>query len=356
MNEAFYKVNALTQEQRDAAYESARQRIAGRKPDIADYEGSAIGHYPAWVNRIVTTLSLVMLMAAFLPSAMRLHAIALSSALLTLADLPSSYVAALCVVLMAEIGQVIFSVASAISVERWHRHALRLGSLVCLCIALAGNAQAMSAYAFSNAVAFLETFAPPVLVLITANILKSQMLNAVRQRHASQQSYASALIVWQTQLAHADANPAYARTLANVLRDALRSANKHSKAVLRELTNADWLALVERERSAEEWYERASQTAMPTQKAVSVAPALPHIQLPSQVRSGHTNGNATREIADAETTQEGSAFVKHCPVCNRRFEGPTKRSVTNSVVAHQKSHRTEVAQPAISPNGNGTHD
>lgn len=340
LSEAFSKVNALTQEGRDAAYDAARRRIAGRRPQYADYEGASTTRFPRWVSTLVSALCVGMLAAAFLPSAMRLHAIALATNAAVLIDVPSTYAAALCVVLMAEIGQVIFSLASATNSKRSYRISLTLGSLICLAIAICGNAVAMGGHALESSVAFLETYAPPVLVLITASVLKSQMLHAIAERHAAQQAFASALASWQQLYDDAETHAAWGRTLANALRDGLRSANKRSSAVLRDLTDADWLALIERERSAEEWYEREAQRQ---QNSAERSRQAEQKAAPTQTtqRSGTGNGNATGDIAAAQTTQEGSIYVKHCPICEKRFEGHTKRSVTNAVVAHQKSHKAE---------------
>lgn len=324
LSESFYKINALTQEQRDAAYNAVRERIAGRKPVYADYERNTHQRFPRWVNAVVTVLCLGMLVAAFLPSAMRLHAIALATNAPVIVDTASTYVAALSIVLMAEIGQVVFSLASATTEKRSYALALGFGSLVGLAIAICGNAVAMGDHALESSVAFLETYAPPVLVLITANILKAQMLNAVAERHAAHKQFVSALAAWEKAVADADTHPAWQRTLANALRDALRTANKRSSAILREVTDSDWLALIERERNAEEWYERESERQTQT--------------------SGRSSSQSTGDIAAAVTTQEGGIYVKHCPICEMRFEGKSPRSATNAVVAHQKTHRKEEAK------------
>jgi hypothetical protein len=186
--------------------------------------------------------------------------------------------------------------------------------------------------ALESSVAFLETYAPPVLVLITANILKAQMLHTVAERYAAQQAFASALAAWQTLYDDAETHPAWGRTLANALRDGLRAANKRSSAVLRDLTDADWFALIDRERSSQKsgTSARLSAETQAEQKAS-----------PTHARSGQTNGNATGDIAGTQTTQEGSLYVKHCPICDKRFEGKSPRGVTNAVVAHQKSHKAE---------------
>lgn len=355
------RVNALQQEQRDAAYDAARKRIAGKKPEAppaplrSAYSEPGNVRFPAWVSWIVTALCVAMLLAAFLPSAMRLHAVALRTNKPVMVDVPSVYVAALATVIMAEIGQVIFSLAAAVNPSWLQKFFLFCGALICTLIALSGNAVAMSVHALTNIFAFLETFAPPVLVLITAQILKTQMLHATEANHTANLKFEeakaewtktsnTALSAWNAAYAAASSHPDWEDTLANAIRDALRTANRQSKAVLRGLSNADWRALVIRERSAEEWWKVAEQQAnaeaermrheAEQQAALETRLRVRSVDAPNGLRSTGSTG----EVANAELKRNGELYVRVCPNCGREFEGATKRAATNSLVAHMKSH------------------
>src|SRR5574341_1705365 len=224
---ALHRVNALTEAQRAAALDSARRRIAGREPLPADFAHLEDSRYPTSVIRIIRALSGLMLMAAFLPSAMRLHAVGLLA--FSLHDASSRYVAALSIVLMAEVGQVIFSLATIAALTRWQRLSLAFGAAVCTLIALSGNYTSNAARAFADLFSFLDTFAPPVLVLITAQVLKSQMLHAVAERHRARVEYARAHGAWKAAYDAAHDHARWLHAAANALRDALRAANKVSK-------------------------------------------------------------------------------------------------------------------------------
>lgn len=365
VSDAFYKVNALTQEQRDAAYAAARKRIAGIEPVPGDepkrsvYNRHSVSRFPAWVMILVTVLCLVMLVVAFLPSAMRLHAVALATNAVVLLHATSVYAAAIATVMMAEIGQVIFSLAAATNDASWQRRTLLGGALVCTLIALSGNAVAMGTHALDNLFAFLETFAPPVLVLITAQILKTQMLHATESKHAAdlkyhddhatwERNHAAAKSEWLTRYTNATSAREWDATLANALRDALRAANRQSKAVLRELTPTDWRALILRERSAEEWWQQAEREAAAEAERIALEEArlreeeaTARLRRLEGQRSGTHSTGATGEVASAETLRAGNAFVKVCPQCGERFEGDTLRSATNRLVAHMKRHANE---------------
>lgn len=357
--DAINRVNALTQEQRDAAYAVARERIAGRKPqatappELAQFLAQANTHYPAWVTTLVRGLTVFTLVVVFLPSAMRLHAVALTTnnAIASLsANSASVYVAALATVIMAEIGQTIMSLASAVTQSRTQKLALWFGALVCTGIALSGNALAMQDHALDNAFSFLETFAPPLLVLILAQIIKTQMMDAIALRYEAGIAYRNAYATWErdTQYAMqawdaayngANANEDWPVVLANALRDALRNANKQSKAVLRELTAQDWRALVLRERNASEWWREVEAEVREDAKRIAAEEAkLQVILRKAQPESGKSTG-ATGEVASATTLRDGDTWVKVCPECAMRFEGASKRQATMRLVAHMKAHR-----------------
>lgn len=358
LSEWFYRVNALNQEQRDAAYEGARKRIAGAPPErnappeLAHFQRTAQGKYPPSVTRTITALCALMLAAAFVPSAMRLHLVGAEGFALVFDHATTVYVAALCIVLMAETGQVIFSLAAATNAEtRTQRWGLGAGALICTAIAITGNAVAVGNHAFDHAFAFLETFAPPILVLITSQILKTQMLHAVEARQHAQTQYAHAYATWQTQTesaerlwqaAYDDAtqHTAWDRTLANNLKDALRSANKQSKAVLRELTAADWFALVLRERNAEEWYDAEAQRvqqATARLATASVGDGAPSERRATGERIAPTGaGDVTLGASDLRF--EGNEWVRTCPVCGEEFRATERRVASARYSAHSKRH------------------
>jgi hypothetical protein len=64
----------LTQEQRQGAHQSAREavlRAIGPKPVREYFAGETISRYPVSVTRLITFLCLVLLLAVFTPSAIR---------------------------------------------------------------------------------------------------------------------------------------------------------------------------------------------------------------------------------------------------------------------------------------------
>lgn len=333
---AYYRINALRDDERAAAYERAKQRIAGRKPTQDDFMQERYEKYPKAFSFTILALSGVMLIAAYLPSAMRIHAIALDTSVIT--EAASRYVAALCIVLLSESGQIAMSLASANAPQRSQRIGFAFGAWICTLIALSGNAVASDSYATQDVFAFLETFAPPVLTLITAEVLKSQALNAIADRHQAHTQYELALAQWKRSVADAEQDTAWRRTLANVVKDALRDANKSSKAALRELTSEDWYALVLRERNAGEWVDAVERKLEIARQRI----AAPQ----SSDASGGRSTGATGEVAAQSVTQEGDVFVIACPHCAKEFEGKSQRHAQMRLTAHMKAHKNEQRKQA----------
>ena len=68
----------LTQEQRQTAYQAAHQaaiRSLGSKPMREQFSAATISKYPISVTRLISALCLILLLAAFTPSAIRLYVI-----------------------------------------------------------------------------------------------------------------------------------------------------------------------------------------------------------------------------------------------------------------------------------------
>lgn len=365
---ALERIVGLTHEERQAAYDKARRRIAGTEPtdknapQRATFEDNAPGKYPAWITRVVIGLSVLMLTFAFLPSAMRLHAVALKTIQPIMIDMTSVYVAALSTVMMAEIGQLIFSMAAAVNVNRLHAGLLNAGAFICLAIALTGNIQAMGERAFLDTFSGLETLAPPCLVLITSYILKGQMLHAIETRHAAharydeakkawQDNYTQARIAWQHAYENAETNANWQGYTANALREALRVTNRGRAQIVRTLTDNDWYTLIQRERDADKWYMRVDTRVQARHEEVKRAVETRTIKTPGA--SG--NGRHTGEFDDAVIDNADGTFTARCPHCEDTFVKDTFKGAKMALVAHKQKHNASVPTVAFSTNGNGTH-
>lgn len=266
----------LSQEQRQAAWQAAQAavvRSAGTRPNREHYSHTTTTKYPPTVTRLIVGLCLVLLLAAFTPSAIRLFVIGSQTFRQAVPNSMAVTAVGLATVLSAEVGQVVFSLALATLGASPSARRLLLGSMgICTTLALVGNIQVALPEHSSSPFAWLESIAPPLIVLSTAYVLKEQILEAIEQRHANERAYQQALSAWQESAAAPEKHPQWSIFYANALRDALRQANARRQEALAALTTADWCGLVYRELQAERWYEDPieAQTLLPVQEHTPV--------------------------------------------------------------------------------------
>lgn len=249
----------LTQEQRQDARHAAHDavmRAVGARPSRDEFTHHATSQYPPSVTRLISLLCIVLLLAAFTPSAIRLYVIGSQ----TFGQAVSSSIAmtavGLATVLSAEVGQVVFSLALAtLGTSQSSRRLLYASMAISTILALTGNIQTALPGHAQSPFAWLEAVAPPLLVLSTAYVIKEQLLDSIQQRHANELAFQEALVEWQIATSDPESHPRWSQFHANALRDALRKANARRQETLQDMTTADWRAAVYRELQSEAWFE-----------------------------------------------------------------------------------------------------
>jgi hypothetical protein len=270
----------LTQEQRQGARRNAREAVfcaIGPKPTREQFMHNTISKYPSSVTRLIFLLCLVLLLAAFTPSAIRLYVIGSQ----TFGQAVSSNVASTAVgfatVLSAEIGQIVFSLALAtLGTSRSARRLLVVSMAIATIISLAGNVQVALPGHENSPFAWLESLAPPIIVLATAYVIKEQILEAVEIRHANEQAFQTTLADWRVVTAAPEDQPSWMQFYANALQDALRRANARRRETLNQMTIDDWRVAVHREMRADMWYqgdEHESEAPLPFSPTVETISA-----------------------------------------------------------------------------------
>jgi hypothetical protein len=249
----------LTQEQRQGARKKARDaaiRAIGPKPVREHFNQSTISKYPPSVTRLIFFLCLVLLLAAFTPSAIRLYVIGSRTFGQAVQSSVAQTAVGLATVLSAEVGQVVFSLALAtLGTSQSARRLLMISMMIATTIALVGNVQISLPSHTDSPFAWLESIAPPLLVLSTAYVMKEQILEAIEIRHANERAFQVALGEWQIATATPEESPTWMQFYANALQDALRKANTRRKETLSQMTVDDWRLAVSREMRADMWYQ-----------------------------------------------------------------------------------------------------
>ena len=275
----------LTQEQRQTARQSARQavvRSVGPRPAREQFAHHTVSKYPSFVTRLISLLCIILLLAAFTPSAIRLYVIGSQTFGQAVPNQTARNVVGLATVLSAEIGQVMFSLALAtLGTSQSARRLLYFSMSLCTITALTGNIQVALPGYTNSPFAWLEAIVPPLLVLSTAYVLKEQLLDSIEHRHATERTYQAALNEWHKGATHPENHPQWAQFHANALRDALHKANNRRQETVAALTTADWRRLVYRELQAELWYvkpEDNSDSGQGGEVEMTLIPLAPHVR------------------------------------------------------------------------------
>lgn len=285
-NEVLRTIQPLPDEARIEAQQRAARVVLldiGAAPDRAQFQHITASKYPAWVNRLILALCLFVLVAAFVPSAIRLFYIGSATFAQAIDDTASATAAGIAIVIMAETAQILFSLAAAVlTTTSATAHRLLYGSMFAATVlALVGNGQVSLPGHELNPFAWLEALLPPLLVLSTAYVLKEQMLSTIETRHANERAYQVALAAHQATSARPEQHPRYMGALANALRDAIRTSNSKGTGATarRDLMAAfsveDWRALVQRELNADAWFDAPAPTLPAIVAQVDATPANP---------------------------------------------------------------------------------
>ena len=251
----------LTQEQRQGARKKARDaviRAIGPKPAREHFNQSTISKYPPSVTRLIFFLCLVLLLAAFTPSAIRLYVIGSQTFGQAVSNEVAMTAVGFATVLSAEIGQIVFSLALAtLGTSQSARRLLIASMAIATIISLVGTVQVALPGHETSPFAWLEALAPPIIVLATAYVIKEQILETVEVRHANERAFQVALEEWQTATATPEEYPTWMQFYANALQDALRKANARRKETLSQMIVDDWRLVVGHEMRADIWYRNA---------------------------------------------------------------------------------------------------
>lgn len=273
MNDILEQISQLSVDTRNYAMQQARERLAGRKPERADYDVRE-SKYPPLLTNAINAGGVLLLIFVFIPSAIRVYDAGFNIGAGRITDEVSRAWFGLCAVLSAEIGQVLFSLMAAKALEPLYAKIFNYGAITCTLIAISGNAWVADWHVLTSPFAFLETFAPPVLVLITAYVFKQQILDAVADRSEAQRQFDIADKAWNEAYDTAHLDSLWQRTAANSLRDAIMLKEKRRPKFMAGLTRDQWQLLVDREWFAENWYVATVAESQQLQQVARATPKL----------------------------------------------------------------------------------
>ena len=173
---------------------------------------------------------MLLLLAAFTPSAIRLYVIGSSTFGAAVPYELAMIAVGIATVLTAEVGQVVFSLALATLGTSKGARALLYGSMgIATGIALIGNVQVALPGHLKVRLHGWKRLRRRCLFSSTAYVLKEQMLESIEMRHANERAYQEAMNEWQRAAINPEAHPRWMQFYANALRDALRKGNSRRR-------------------------------------------------------------------------------------------------------------------------------
>lgn len=248
----------MYEEERLIVYERTKAIVVGTEPKKEQFlERTNISKYPPIIQRIITTLCLLVLAAAFVPSSIRLFEIGRNSFLHSINDSASATLVGLATILLAETGQVVCTLALAVlNASRFSRNLLWASAAVFTSIALVGNIEVSKPFAVGGLFSLIESLAPSIMVLSMSYILKEQFLTTIGTRYHANAIYLEKLADYEALLTNPETSPSWSQTYAQQMRNGLRQLyNKlpATRELSRQLLDSDWIVLTAREIRASDW-------------------------------------------------------------------------------------------------------
>ncbi len=172
------QIKPLNQEERQDARAASHQAVTrdmGERPTREQFDMYTASRFPPSVTKLINGLCIILLLAAFTPSAIRLFVIGSETFGAAVPDDLAKVAVGVATVLTAEIGQVVFSLALAtMGTTASARRLLYVSMGIATAIALVGNVQVALPGHMNSPFAWLEAIAPPLLVLSTAELYPSE--------------------------------------------------------------------------------------------------------------------------------------------------------------------------------------
>ncbi len=259
----------LYESEREAAWEVTKLRIAGPKP-VLDANKATNTKYPREVTRTIKNIVTLVLVAAFVPSSLRIFIAGYHSFGNTMGDNTAffQFLVGASSVLLAEAGQVISTMALAVlETDTFSRRLLWVSAFAFSSIAMVGNYEVAKPAGAGGLFPYLEAIFPTVLVSAMAYVRKQLWLDDISDSYADKKDYELKQLEWQDRYDTAEEHEKWSNYYANTLRDTMRRVYTKNypslKESLAELSLPEWGMLVSRERNAANWWKEYTTVEMP---------------------------------------------------------------------------------------------
>jgi hypothetical protein len=307
--DALAALHPLTEEQRLDARDRARQNVIrayGPRPTRDQFRDHTVSEYPRWLTWGVAGMLLIVFFAAANVSVFRVFTAGRDHFQETIAVGWQASLVGVSAFLLAEFMVIASTIAQRIYFKGRDRWLMAVPITLGLAMAFIGNwtiSQPEVSLTAAGIWSVLETAAPPAAVLFMAIIGERLILEALRNRHANEQAYQTALAEWLAQTADPDKSPRWRTSYANALREVLREVNgtgrgqKDRREYMSALRGPEWSALVWREMQADAWFQEVAPAApfgmgssAPVSPPVEASPAPTAIPAIATANGNGSNG------------------------------------------------------------------
>ena len=285
---------------RDLARDNAVKRL-GPKPDRSMYQDRTASRFPPYVIATVSSITIILILAFFAISAMRLYTIGSHTFGENISFTAPKIIAGIAIVIGSETGALGFMLAAGVLAQgRRERNIFYALAFASTLIALVGNAQFAlggnwRGMITSNPFAVIEAIFPPVVVLGGALVIERLWLTDIARQHANEQAYQDDLADWKHAVDHiedtADFKTVYMHALKKILVDVNSSGRgqKERREIMAGMNGYHWRVMVERELKADDW--TALNTPQHALTMGAVHPTIPFAQTPVAAIPAMHNGN-----------------------------------------------------------------
>lgn len=247
------KVAVLTEGERERAFELARERVAGKVPTLQAEKKGLISEYPPGVQVLIIVLCLCLLLFALIPSALRLY-VAGSSTFCEKVQLGgiTCDAAGVSTIFTAELGQILFLLTVGVfGRTNTTKRIFYGGAFLATAIALIGNLHIAQPWATGMVFSWVESLAPPVLVMGVGYAFKELLLTALRGHVSAAQAYNRKLEERHTIFEDPTAQASWLRYYSTALKKVILLA--HPELESAGLRAGDFAYLIKREMNQDQF-------------------------------------------------------------------------------------------------------
>jgi len=248
---------ALTEEEHLTVATKAKNLIikkAGKEPERDTFENEHVPRYPPLMNKILLFLMAIPLFLSFLVSAFRLYDVGYNTYFHSIQDQFQATIAGITIVLVAEIGMILFSIFPTVFPEKDREQDygtgviadLRKGIanlprpnpysayvLLCLIVTLVGNIHVAEPQALAsvngNYFGYIEAVVPTLVVIGIAWGLKRMILHYLAERQRVTKLYKEALAEWKAVTNHPEQSAEYDLQLRKGILKKVKEKNARTK-------------------------------------------------------------------------------------------------------------------------------